>query len=169
MAKTLQLGAAYVHELSGVVLVPSSKYLNKLLDGMGIDKKEVENAPEVQQQMEKRAKAYWRFWQNPQDACEASCLEKSCRTLDRFYVATPLEEPLGEYIFFQCSCPKYVLRSVCKHAVGLGLKQKKFVVPKEKSFACIKRRKKPGAPKKARTAWNFMSDSDDTSGGSDED
>ena len=68
--------------------------------------------------------------------------------LKKFYILKLRDVPNGEFLFFDCSCPRFRMKAKCKHAVAAGMYTGKFRVPTEKSLQIIKRKAKAGRPKK---------------------
>lgn len=160
MRENLQIHAAFVqHEAHGAgILLPSKKYVQRVVQKAGIDMTDIGEKATVKTKMQSAAEAYVRFVRNPEQ--EDLETEQIMKLLDKFYFLKKLETPLNEYILYSCTCPKYVLHAVCKHALAVAICKKEVVVPADKNFSSIGRKKKPGRPKKATPAWDFQSDSD---------
>ena len=69
-----------------------------------------------------------------------------------FHVLQKLEEPLGDYILYSCTCKKYLSYKRCKHVLAYGLVMNSFVVPSQRSLQVIGRVPQVGRPRKAAPA-----------------
>ena len=81
--------------------------------------------------------------------------------LKKFYILKLRDVPNGEFLLFDCSCPRFRMKAKCKHAVAAGMYTGKFRVPTEKSLQIIKRKAKAGRPKKNIHPWQRLESDDE--------
>ncbi|KAK3270484.1 hypothetical protein CYMTET_21123 [Cymbomonas tetramitiformis] len=149
-----------------VILIPAEHYFKRVCEKMDVDpsKKNVgaSGVASVQRAMAKQASLFRHAVRDPKGALSGKALEESMKVLSHFYLVEKLETPVCKYVCYDCSCPRYRKKCKCKHVLARGVAEGDFQVPAEKSLAILKRKKQRSRPRKAKSAWERQSSSDDS-------
>ena len=76
-----------------------------------------------------------------------------------FYILQEKAEKNGEYLLYDCTCPRFRMKAKCKHVIAYAAEMGKITVPTEKSLRTIGRKPRVGRPRKAKHPWQRL-DSD---------
>ncbi|KAK3241294.1 hypothetical protein CYMTET_48928 [Cymbomonas tetramitiformis] len=140
-----------------VVLIPAEHYFNRVCEKLNVDpgSKNVSasGVANVQRAMAKQTSLFRRAVRDPKAALSGKSLVECMKVLSHFYLVEKLDTPVSEYIFYDCSCPRYRKKCKCKHVLARGVSEGDLKVLAEKSLAILKRKKQRGRPKKPTSAW----------------
>ena len=88
------------------------------------------------------------------DPGSATTFNQLLNTWGSFYVLTPVEQPRGHIIHYQCSCSTYWRSFQCAHSLALGIRFKNVAIPDDRSLKALgtKKRSRGGRYAKAKPA-----------------
>jgi hypothetical protein len=67
-----------------------------------------------------------------------------------FWKLQPVHTPISPFGFYSCNCPSYLQYATCKHALGLGILNNKFLVPPGWKGNMLEDKGKRGRPRKVK-------------------
>ena len=142
-----ELTYKYQQNAEGFIF-PNSKTLQSL--------QTLQTAAERRRQLHDSAIEFKRLIRSPADFKDG--LEVMLEVSGNFYFLAPSSKP-STYVLYDCTCPQYAKKSICKHCLGWAILKEEIAIPENRDATRLDNtgaRNGPGRPRSVGPAWSFQ-------------